>query len=60
MIDPNWIQTHKKKLNENIKAYQMAGYEVIMHYYKGKYYLESQLKAETENDKMNKEREIEK
>ena len=27
------MQTHKKKLNENIRAYQMAGYEVIMHYY---------------------------
>lgn len=54
------IETKRKDLDRNIRLLNQEGYTAILHYKRGKYYIEKQLNAETENDKINKEREMEK
>ena len=51
------IETKRKDLDKNIRLLNKEGYTVTLHYKRGKYYLESQLKAGTENDTINEERE---
>ena len=47
------IETKRKDLDKNIRLLNQEGYTAILHYKRGKYYLERQLKDETENDKIN-------
>ena len=49
------IETKRKDLDKNIRLLNKEGYTVTLHYRRGKYYLESRLKTEEENDKINKE-----
>ena len=49
------IETKLKDLDKNIRLLNQKGYAVTLHYRRGKYYLEHQLKTEEENDKINKE-----
>ena len=49
------IETKRKDLDKNIRLLNEEGYTVKLHYKQGKYYLESRLKAEAENDKINEE-----
>ena len=49
------IETKRKDLDKNIRLLNEEGYTAILHYKKGKYYLKKQLKAGTENDRINKE-----
>ena len=51
------IETKLKDLDKNIRLLNQKGYAVRLHYRRGKYYLEHQLKTETENDTINEERE---
>lgn len=52
------IETKRKDLDKNIRLLNKEGYTVTLHYKRGKYYLERQLKGGTENDKINKEKEM--
>ena len=54
------IETKRKDLDKNIRLLNQEGYTVTLHYKRGKYYIEKQLKAEAGNDKINEEREMEK
>lgn len=49
------IETKRKDLDRNIRLLSEEGYTVTLHYKGGKYYLKKQLKAGTENGKVNKE-----
>ena len=50
-------ETKRKDLDKTIRLLNEQGYVVTLHYERGKYYLECQLKAGTENDKIKIERE---
>ncbi len=52
------IETKRKDLDKIIRLLNEKGYVVTLHYSQGKYYLESQLKAEAENDKIKIERKM--